>query len=217
MTTLETEIYQGQFGEFTINERDRREVIIYRSGLIASAVSFAVGSGLVLWQGITPTISLITNLLFGIFILGLGVSLTTIHIYLKPLHRLLQGFWLVGTIASGILAWKSDYSLASFVYNHPLTIFGVGFLFAALTGIFFKEAFCFNRLETKVLTPLIPLLLLGHMSNMFPLAAEQTLLATWAILYLVFAIRKSIQPIPPDIGDKSVFAYLKQQREATAK
>ncbi|MGB3692887.1 MAG: DUF2301 domain-containing membrane protein [Spirulinaceae cyanobacterium] len=214
MTSLETEIYQGQFGEFTINDRDRAEVVVYRAGLMASALSFALGSGLILWQGITPTVSLITNLLFGVFILGLGVSLTTIHIYLKPLHRVLQGFWLVGTIASGVLAWQSGNSLAVFVYNHPLTIFGVGFLFAALTGIFFKEAFCFNRLETKILTPLIPLLLLGHMSNILSLGAEQVLLATWAIFYLIFAIRKSVQAIPPDIGDKSVFVYLKQQKQA---
>jgi uncharacterized integral membrane protein len=31
---------------------------------------------------------------------------------------------------------------------------------------------------------------------------------------MVFALRKVMQPIPPDIGDKSVFAYLKQQRTA---
>ena len=214
MTTLDTEIYQGQFGEFTINERDRKEVIIYRSGLMVSALSFTLSSGLVFSYGITPRISLVTTLLFGIFILGLGVSLATIHIYLKPLHRLLQVFWLIGTIASGALAWQSGDSLAVFVYNHPLTILGIGFVFAALTGIFFKEAFCFNRLETKILTPLIPLLLLGHMFSILPLTAEQILLATWAIFYLVFAIRKVTQPIPPDIGDKSVFAYLKEQKEA---
>ena len=214
MTTLDTEIYQGQFGEFTINERDRWEVIIYRSGLMVSALSFTLSSGLLLLYGVTPSTLLVTNLLFGIFILGLGVSLATIHIYLKPLHRLLQVFWLIGTIASGVLAWQSDNSLAVFVYNHPLAILGIGFVFAALTGIFFKEAFCFNRLETKVLTPLIPLLLLGHMFSILPLTVEQILLATWAIFYLVFAIRKAIQPIPPDIGDKSVFAYLKEQKEA---
>ena len=55
------------------------------------------------------------------------------------------------------------------------------------------------------------------MSHLLSLAAEQTLLATWAIFYLVFAIRKAIQPIPPDIGDKSVFAYLKQQKQAMNK
>jgi uncharacterized integral membrane protein len=35
------------------------------------------------------------------------------------------------------------------------------------------------------------------------------LLVAWAILFLVFALRKAVQPIVPDIGDKSVFAYLK--------
>jgi hypothetical protein len=39
------------------------------------------------------------------------------------------------------------------------------------------------------------------------------LLASWAGLFLLFAWRKIPQAIPADIGDKSVFAYLKQQRK----
>jgi uncharacterized integral membrane protein len=100
------------------------------------------------------------------------------------------------------------------VYNQPVTLFGIGFVFAALTGIYFKEAFCFNRFETKLLTPLVPLLLLGHLVNMLPPTAEKVLLGLWTVLFVVFAVRKTMQPIPPDIGDKSVFAYLKQQRAA---
>uniref|UniRef100_UPI00286DF6E8 DUF2301 domain-containing membrane protein n=1 Tax=Chamaesiphon sp. VAR_69_metabat_338 TaxID=2964704 RepID=UPI00286DF6E8 len=91
------------------------------------------------------------------------------------------------------------------------TILGVGFIFAALTGIFFKEAFCFDRLETKLLVFIVPLLLLGHLTQLLPKAAEPILLAVWAGLFLVFAIRKVIQQIPPDIGDKSVFEYLAAQ------
>ena len=100
------------------------------------------------------------------------------------------------------------------IYNQPLSILGIGFTFAALTGIYFKEGFCFHRLETKILTPLVPLLLLGHLTSILPTQAEQTLLGIWAIFFLVFAVRKIIQPIPPDIGDKSVFDYLKNQRLA---
>jgi uncharacterized integral membrane protein len=101
----------------------------------------------------------------------------------------------------------------------PLSIFhndilGIGFTFAALTGIFFKEGFCFHRLETKILTPLVPLLLLGHLTGILSTPAEPILLATWAIFFLIFAVRKIIQPIPPDIGDKSVFDYLKNQHLA---
>ena len=205
-------IYQGQFGEFTITEDDRWGVIVYRSGLIAAALSFALGSLLIFVVGATPAILPIITPLYGIFALGLGVSLLTIHIYLAPLHRLLQIFWLVGVTTSGVLAWQNDTPLVLFIYQNPVTLWGVGCIFAALTGIFFKEAFCFNRFETKLLTPLIPLLLLGHMLGILSVNLEQILLASWTILFLVFALRKAIQAIPPDIGDKSVFTYLKQQK-----
>lgn len=205
-------VYQGQFGEFTIDKGDRLGVIIYRGGLVLAALSFAIGSFLLLWQGATPTILSILTPLFAIFLVGLAISLITIHIYLVPLHRLLQLFLLIGAIAATSLAFSHREPLALTVYNHPITILGVGFSFAALTGIYFKEAFCFNRLETKFLTFIVPTLLLGHLFGILSLNVEKVLLGSWAILFLIFAVRKVVQAIPPDIGDKSVFAYLKQQR-----
>lgn len=212
MTALldrEPQTYQGQFGEYTITKHDRLEVIIYRGGLVVAAASFAIACNLWFFQG-QAAISAIAPL-FVLFTLGLGVSLWFIHIYLKALHRVLQGFWLIGTIATIAIAFQSSEPLALYIYNHPFTLLGTGFIFAALTGIYFKEAFCFNRLETKILTPVVPLLLLGHMLGIIPVAMEQVLLGIWSLGFSVFAIRKMIQEIDPDIGDKSVFAYLKQQ------
>ncbi|PSO77172.1 MAG: hypothetical protein BRC41_16415 [Cyanobacteria bacterium QH_9_48_43] len=209
-------VYQGHFGEFTINQGDRVGVIIYRAGLMVAALSFALGSFLVLWQGTTPVVLQTLTFLYGMFSLSLGVSLVTVHIYLLPLHRLLQIFWLIGTVAAAAVAWQSSEPLALSVYHRPMALFGVGFIFAALTGIYFKEAFCFNRLETKLLTPLVPLLLLGHLAGILSPAVEQVLLASYSLLFIVFALRKAVQPTPPDIGDKSVFEYLKQQRAAKA-
>ncbi|MEA5468123.1 DUF2301 domain-containing membrane protein [Spirulina sp. 06S082] len=211
--STETVIYQGQFGEFTITDRDRQGVIIYRSGLAVAALSFLLGTSLLLWQGATPFVLNILTVLFAFFALGLGTSLLTIHIYLVPLHRLLQMFWLVGTVFSTAIAFSSPEPLALFVYKHPLTLLGTGFIFAALTGIYFKEAFCFNRLETKLLTPLVPILLLGFMAGIFPSEIQQLFLASWSILFAVFALRKVFQAIPPDIGDKSVFSYLENQKQ----
>ena len=111
-----------------------------------------------------------------------------------------------------ILAINSSDPLALTVYNNPVTIFGVGFTFAALTGIYFKEAFCFNRLETKLLTPLVPFLLLSHMIGFLSIETKEFLLGIWAFRFIIFAIRKALQPIPPDIGDKSAFEYLHQQK-----
>jgi uncharacterized integral membrane protein len=207
------EVYQGQFGEFTITQSDRTGVIIYRTGLIVAALSFAIGSALILFNN-NPTVVTALTPLYACFSLALGVSLFTIHIYMASLHRMLQLFWAIGSITSVILALSSSEPLALAVYNQPITLFGVGFIFVALTGIYFKEAFCFNRLETKVLTPIVPLLLLGHLVGILPTQGESILLGIWAMLFLVFAMRKTVQAIPADIGDKSVFTYLKEQRLA---
>jgi uncharacterized integral membrane protein len=194
LVDYQPKVYQGQYGEFSITEGDRSEVIIYRLGLFLAGLSFTAGS------------------LFGIFALALGISLLTIHIYLAPLHKLLQIFWLIGIISAIVLAGQSSQPLALYIYNYPLSILGMGFIFAALTGIYFKEAFCFNRLETKFLSVIVPSLLLGHLFGLLPVRGEQFLLSCWTLLFIVFVMRKAIQPIPPDIGDKSVFNYLKQQK-----
>ena len=210
----ESIVYQGQFGEFAITQADRTGVIVYRTGLMVASLSFALGSALVLLNS-DPNILPVLTPIFACFCIALGVSLLTIHIYLAALHRVLQLFWAIGSLAAVAQALTSSESLAITVYDRPGALFGVGFVFAALTGIYFKEAFCFNRLETKFLTPLVPILLLGHLLGILPVQGERVLLGVWAILFVVFAIRKAIQPIPPDIGDKSVFAYLKKQRTET--
>ena len=207
-------VYQGQFGEFTITKSDRLGVIVYRTSLMVAALSFALSSALVLWQGNNPMVIKALTPLYGCFCLALGVSLATIHIYMASLHRLLQLFWIIGTITAVILSIYSSESLAIIVYNNPVTIFGIGFTFAALTGIYFKEAFCFNRLETKFLTPLVPFLLLSHLTSLLSTNIERFLLGIWAILFIIFALRKVFQQIPPDIGDKSVFEYFHQQSSA---
>jgi uncharacterized integral membrane protein len=213
MQTIESEIYQGQFGAFTITDRDRQGVIIYRSALMVAAIGFVAATVAVLLPATLDPIGLnLVTWLYLIFSIALGIALSTIHIYLEVLHRALQVFWAIGCISAIVVSFQSHEPLAAVVYHQPIVLLGMGFTFVALTGIFFKEAFCFNRLETKMLTAIVPLLLLGHLVNALPSIVEASLLATWAGLFLIFAIRKAIQPIPPDIGDKSVFDYLEIQK-----
>ena len=185
--TSDLERYEGQFGPFVITPDDRREVVIYRAGLGVAAFSFALAVVLLLVGG--PTVGLLwwVSGLYGLMWVGLGVSLWFIHIYLRPLHQALQLFWLVGGVASLGVAIAFPGPLALTAYGKPLSILGIGFTFAALTGIFFKEAFCFNRLETKVLTLLVPAMLLTHMVGALPLTLGRDLLVLWAFLFSVFA------------------------------
>lgn len=209
----ESPVYQGQFGNFTITQSDRTEVIIYRTGLGVAAACFAIGTTLVLQQGDNPIAIQAITPIFACFWIALGVSLATIHIYMITLHRLLQLFWAIGGAAALFVALQSTEPLALAVYEHPATMWGIGFLFAALNGIYFKEAFCFNRLETKFLTPGVPLLIVGHIFGLLTLENKQLLIAAWAVLFIIFAVRKFFQPIPQDIGDKSVFEYIENQNK----
>jgi uncharacterized integral membrane protein len=217
-SNMAPEVYQGQFGTFSITDRDRQDVVIYRGALMVAAISFGMGAiaALLLQSGwLVGADSLVLNLITGLYIIfsiALGVALAKIHIYMAILHRTLQAFLAIGSLSAIVFSIQYHQPIGSIVYYQPLTILGVGFTFAALTGIFFKEAFCFNRFETKILTFLVPLLLLGHLINILPQTIEIVLLTSWAGLFLVFAIRKVIQSIPPDIGDKSVFEYLEKQK-----
>lgn len=205
------EVYQGQFGEFTITMGDRFGVIVYRGLLLALALCFAAGVSVVLVVSDIGVISNLLTVLYWGFSISLGGSLLLIHIYLIPLHRTLQLFWLIGSIAAVAVSVYYPEPLLIAIYNHPNALLGIGFTFAALTGIFVKEAFCFGRFETKFLTAIVPTLLLGHLFDILPASVEKFLLGGWAVLLLIFVLRKVFQAIPQDIGDKSVFAHLKNR------
>jgi uncharacterized integral membrane protein len=202
------EIYQGQFGNFTLTRADRLGVVIYRGALLVAALSVAVAALLTLTADFTEITYTLLAAAFTLFCLGLGVALLTIHIYLGVLHRALQVFWAIGCLAALWISWHSSSPLALAVYRNDTYLLGLGWLFVALTGLYIKEAFCFNHWETKVLTGILPLLCGGHWFHLLSPMVERGLLLIWAGLFLVFAARKLIQPIPPDIGDKSVFEYL---------
>lgn len=205
-------VYSGYYGDFTITDKDRQEVWQYRIGLAIAAGCFAVGTGLVLWQGEQLWVQQLLTPLSLVFCAGLGLSLLRIHIYLIPLHRTLQIFWLVGLGAAIALSLSFPEPLVVTVYQHPASIWGIGFLFAALTGIYFKEGFCFRRLETMLLTPLVPAILLGHLTQLLAPAIAPIGLGIWSSLFVIFATRKFFQPVADDIGDKSVFEYVTSSR-----
>ena len=96
-------------------------------------------------------------------------------------------------------------SLPEYVTAHREAVWAVGPLFAAVTGVAFKEGICYGKPECAALFFTVPALLLGHLSGVAPSAAEQALLAAFVALAGVFAARKYTQPIKDDIGDKSIF------------
>jgi uncharacterized integral membrane protein len=211
------DVYQGQFGEFTVTTQDRLSVVLYRAGLTTAAIAFALGTLLALGWTNQPGLTTVLDLLFALFGAALGLCLWTIHIYLKPLHLALQLCWGVGCAAALAILVTQPQALVTALYP-PFApeLMGVGFVFIALTGLFVKEAFCFNRPQAKALILLVPVFLLGHWLGVLSIPTEKGLLSAWAILFLWFVIDKDMQPIPPDLGDKTVFEYLHHGQHSDA-
>jgi uncharacterized integral membrane protein len=203
-------VFEGVYGPFTITELDRREVLGYRLALLTTAIAQA--ALLAQWHWLGDSWLWIWTLPLTA---GLGLALRWIHIYLRPLHRALQLLWLVGCLGLLMLAVRSGLSgMAAAVAGEPRWIWAIGPLFAALAGIGFKEFFCFRRPEAIGVTLLLPLALLGRLTGLLSGAAAGALLGVEAVLLLVLCLRKFPMPAAADVGDKSVFAYLEDQRRA---
>ena len=209
MTTVDPQ-YDGVYGPYTITEQDRRDVQRYRIALLISGL--AMSTGVLHWWALGGSWAWLSLLPLTI---GIGLALKWIHIYLRPLHRALQLFWLLGCLGWGglfILAGPSE-AFAT-LHSQPLWILAIGPLFAALAGIGFKEFFCFQRPEAIGLTLLLPVALLGRLSGLLGETVGLILVGVAGLLLVVLALRKFGIEAGADVGDKSVFAYLDGQLPA---
>ena len=206
MTTADPQ-FDGVYGIYTITDDDRREVKLYRIALLMSGLSFC--AGMVQWWQLGPAWAWLWVIPLAS---GVGLALNWIHIYLRPLHRALQLFWLMGC-GGWILLFSvagTDQALAV-LNNNPVWILAIGPLFAALAGIGFKEFFCFQRPEAIGLTLLLPVALLGRLVGLISGSSCLALLGAAALMLVVLAARKFGGDAAADVGDKSVFAYLDAQ------
>ena len=99
------EVFQGQFGAWTVDAEDEREVFLYRLGLSVAAVSWAA-TGLSLLSPASPAWFSAAGYAVGSF--AFGGSLALIHIYVTPAKRFLQGLFLVGLLGSVFIFTRED-------------------------------------------------------------------------------------------------------------
>ena len=202
-------VFEGVYGPYSITATDRREVLAYRLALTAVAVG-QLGA-LLQWRSVGPTHTWPWLLLMAV---GLGLALRWIHIYLRPLHQALQLFWFLGCMGAVVLALRTGpANMLSSLVEEPLWILAVGPFFAALTGVGFKEFFCFQRPEAIGVTLLLPLALLGRLTGLLTPVLTGQLLAVESLLLLILTLRKFPMPAAADVGDKSVFTMLERQRQ----
>ncbi|GIM04680.1 hypothetical protein Vretimale_9283, partial [Volvox reticuliferus] len=210
------EVYYGRFGRWTVTPADRAEVIGYRLGLTICALAFMFEGVYGLLpadqQAVRDSMQTLLDPVAVAGSLGLGVSLQLIHIYISALKQALQVLWAVGTVGLLYVISTQGAPAAVFVYEHPVWLWAVGPLFAALTGVAFKEGLCYNKWEAAGLFGALPLMVGGHLLNLIPANVERGLLASCLVLLTVFAGRKYTQAFKDDIGDKSIFEFQRMDK-----
>ncbi len=199
---------KGLYGNYTITKEDEIEVQRYRFSVLFCGIAFF--AGLSQWIFIGPTFAWLWLIALAIF---LGLALTWIHIYLSQLHQLLKILWLFGVIGLSILIINigGDRALSTITSDSIWTL-AIGPLFASLTGLGFKEFFCFQRLEAIGLTLFLPLALIGHLSGVLNINIVMIMLLSASISLIILGLRKFGMDPADDIGDKSIFDYLKAKK-----
>ena len=200
---------KGVYGDFIVTSNDKKEVLFYRISILFCGLFFSIGIA----QWFINGSHQIWIWLLGMSI-SIGLSLKWIHIYLRPLHQALTIFWVLGCI--GFLILSYHYGVTHLIYGfreNPKSILLIGPLFASLTGIGFKEFFCFRRIEAIGITIFIPIALIGYLTELANERFTFAMLVVSSLLLLLMGIRKFNLPAEADIGDKSVFDFLESQRK----
>eukprot|EP00890_Picochlorum_soloecismus_P005795 jgi/Picsp_1/6216/NSC_03570-R1_protein len=206
----DVETYPGMYGDWKIEQSDIIEVWTYRiciSIFTAAFVSETLANVLQL-----PSHVLNDNAVCALGAAALGMSLVQIHIYVTPIKRALQSLWLAGVLGSLwiLVAQSGTSSVLDYVVQNRWGVWITGPMFAALTGMAFKEGLCYGKPEAFVLSLGIPIWQLSHLFGIVKDdSVEGGLAVIISILMAVFAARKYTQPIKDDIGDGSVFKFQK--------
>lgn len=173
---------------------DRLTVRLYRVGLAVVAVGLlaAAAGQLAVSRGgdVDPRWG------WALISAGAALAVANLHLYDKRIRWVIPAF-----------AWTGlTLQLAAQVIPAPqatdlVTAAGLGFVFAALSGVALKEQFCF-RIPLLRATPLV------LAASLIPLVfgapgPSAALLGTAGVLYGLLAAAKALQPLHFDIGDKS--------------
>ena len=193
-------VRRGTYCDYVIDAWDVVEVVGYRGGVVACAVG-ACACAAAEASGAREAANVAWFLSGG----GLGASLWLIHMYVTEIKNVMRALWAVGFGASAVMA-ATEGSAPAYVTEHASAMWAVGPMFAALTGLAFKEGMCYGKPEAAALFLGVPAACLMHL---FGAPEEWQTWTTGGVLALlsVFAARKLTQDIADDVGDKSIFMF----------
>jgi uncharacterized integral membrane protein len=199
--TLDARTHRGLYCDWKLTGVDVLEVWAYR-GALTLASAGAIETAVMMKFGNYESAE------FWYFAggAGLGAALGLIHMYVSEIRSVMRALWAFGFIGSAVIASNVSEPLPLYVLEHHWTMWAIGPMFAALTGLAFKEGMCYGKPEAAALFFCVPALCLSHLFGAGD-DIKSIEAAAVCLLLAIFAGRKFTQELKDDIGDKSIFMF----------
>ncbi|MCX5717196.1 MAG: DUF2301 domain-containing membrane protein [Nitrospirae bacterium] len=191
-----------------LTKEDKVTVVIYRIGIVLSAVIISLAAYMMLNSLKHPadsSLSLKFNILLFSLYISVGMSVFSIHLYIGKFKRILKKIYYISVASLAILLIVGKGSVLGVVAGKPYGTLLLIPLSLCLGFITAKEAFCFKLTEGYLLALIMPFYLLLFSVRMLSFEGTAYGLLLIAFMLLFFTFRKVFMPIHYDIGDKSAY------------
>ncbi len=198
----------GERQEFQpLTREDRITVMLYRAGIVLSAIVVAALAFLVVTAsgaGATGIGAAADVLAFGLFV-TVGMCVFFIHLYIGKFKVFLKNLYFISLGCLAVLLYIGKGSPTAALGSQPYASLLLLPLSGCLGFVTAKEAFCFQLFEGYILAMIMPLYLLLISGAALTGRAASYGLALIAVMLVVFTLRKAFMPLAYDIGDKSAY------------
>lgn len=191
-----------------LTKEDKVTVVIYRIGIVLSAIIISLGAYMMLnsLKHMTDvSISLKFNILLISLYISVGLSVFFIHLYISKFKKNLIKIYILSIASLTVLFIAGGGDAISIVAHKnygPLLLIPLSLCLGFITA---KEAFCFRLTEGYILAFIMPLYLLLFSVRMISFEGAAYGLLLIAFMLLFFTFRKVFMPLHFDIGDKSAY------------
>lgn len=187
-----------------LTREDKITVLLYRAGIVISAIIIAGMALLSMMTSCTPTSPLADILLYGLYA-AVGMSVFFIHLYVGRIKVFLKNLYFLSLGCLAALLFIGKGSLSTAFLNEPYSLLLLLPLSGCLGFVTAKEAFCFQLFEGYLLAMLMPFYLLLVASSALSGAGPSYGLVLISFMLVIFTVRKVSMPLAYDIGDKSAY------------
>lgn len=191
-----------------LTREDKITVVIYRAGIVMSALIVALGAFLFFSSSFHNealfTGAGITALLLALYV-SVGLSVFFIHLYISKFHRVLKKVYYAALAGLLLLFLLSGGDLTGAVASRHYLALLLLPLSGCLGFVTAKEAFCFKLIEGYILALVMPAYLFFFAVGALTGQGAASGLVFIAVLLVFFTLRKAFMPLHYDIGDKSAY------------